>query len=59
MENLEEQKEKIITRLKEINEKLTDDVLKKATKEEMEQYLELTDEIILKLTEIDMLKNNK
>ena len=34
-------KEEIIERLKKINEELTEDIIKNATKEEMEQYIKL------------------
>lgn len=46
-------KEEIIERLKKINEELTEDIIKNATKEEMEQYIKLSDEIIKKLGMID------
>ena len=53
MSDLREQKEQIVRRLKEVNEKLTDEVIENATKEEMEQYIELIDEITARLETID------
>jgi hypothetical protein len=53
MSNLREQKEQIVRRLKEVNEKLTDEVIENATKEEMEQYIELIDAITARLETID------
>ena len=55
MESLQEQKEKIIARLKEVNEQLTDDMIESATKEEMEEYIELVNSITAKLETIDLL----
>lgn len=46
-------KEEIIEELKKINEQLTDDVIKNATKEEMEEYIRLSDEIKYKLEMLD------
>lgn len=46
-------KEEIVERLKKINEELTEDVIKNATKEEMEEYIKLSDEIIKKLKTLD------
>ncbi|MEE0866419.1 MAG: hypothetical protein U0L98_06475 [Clostridia bacterium] len=46
-------KEEIVERLKKINEELTEDVIKNATKEEMEEYVKLSDEIIKKLKMLD------
>ena len=46
-------KEEIVKRLKKINEELTEDVIKNATKEEMEEYIKLSDEIIKKLKMLD------
>ena len=46
-------KEEIIERLKKINEEITEDVIKNATKEEMEEYIKLSDEIIKKLKMLD------
>ena len=53
MSDLREQKEQIVRRLKEVNEKLTDEVIENATKEEMEQYIELIDAITARLETID------
>ena len=53
MSDLREQKEQIIKRLKEVNEQLTDKVIENATKEEMEEYIELIDEITARLEMID------
>ena len=53
MSDLREQKEQIIKRLKEVNEQLTDEVIENATKEEMEEYIELIDEITARLEMID------
>jgi hypothetical protein len=53
MSDLREQKEQIVRRLKEVNEKLTDEVIENATKEEMEQYIELIDDITARLETID------
>lgn len=55
MESLQEQKEKIIERLKKVNEQLTDDIIESATKEEMEEYIELVNSITAKLETIDLL----
>ena len=55
MSNLEKQKEQIIERLKEVNEQLTEEMIENATKEEMEQYIELIDSITAKLETIDVL----
>ena len=53
MEEIREKREEIIKRLKLVNEKFTDEVLEKATKEQMEKYLELVDEITARLEVID------
>ena len=55
MSDLREQKEQIIKRLKEVNEQLTDEVIENATKEEMEEYIELIDSITARLETIDTL----
>lgn len=55
MNNLREQKEQIIKRLKEVNDQLTDEVIESATKEEMEEYIELIDAITARLEAIDIL----
>lgn len=47
------EKEDIIEKLKIINEELTEEVIRNATKEEMEEYIRLSDKIIKKL---EMLK---
>ena len=66
MSDLREQKEQIIKRLKEVNEQLTDEVIENATKEEMEEYIELIDEtsssasqLVLELITSTNLKINK
>ncbi len=46
-------KEEIIEMLKKINSELTDEVLENATKEELEEYVKLSDEIITKLERLD------
>lgn len=56
MSELQEKKNQIIKRLKELNEQLTDDVIENATKEEMEQYIELVDLITAKLEMLDMIE---
>ncbi len=58
MNNQEIQLEKIMMKLKEINNQLTSEVIEKATKEEMEQYVEIIDEITAKLEVIDNLSKN-
>lgn len=58
MGELQEKKEQIIKRLKEVNEQLTDDVIENATREEMEQYIELIDSITARLETMDMLEEN-
>ncbi len=55
MSDLREQKEQIVKRLKEVNDQLTDEVIENATKEEMEQYIELIDSITARLETIDTL----
>lgn len=55
MSDLREKKEQIIRKLREVNEQLTDEVIEKATKEEMEQYIELVDSITARLETIDIL----
>jgi len=46
-------KEELIEMLKKINEELTPDVIKNATKEEMENYIRISDEIKAKLEMLD------
>ena len=46
-------KEEIIEMLKKINSELTDEVLENATKEELEEYVKLSDEIITELERLD------
>ena len=46
-------KEEIIEMLKKINSELSDVVLENATKEELEEYVKLSDEIITKLERLD------
>ncbi len=58
MSELQEKKEQIVKRLKEVNEELTNDVIENATKEEMEQYIELVDSITSKLETLDILEEN-
>ena len=60
MSDLEKQREQIIIRLKEVNDQLTEEMIENATKEEMEQYIELIDSITAKLVTIDrILEENK
>ena len=47
------EKEEIIKELMKINESLTDEMIENATKEELEEYIRLTDEIKLKLDMLD------
>lgn len=58
MSELQEKKEQIIKRLREVNEQLTDDVIENATKEEMEQYIQLIDSITARLETLDFLEEN-
>lgn len=58
MSELQEKKEQIIKRLREVNEQLTDDVIENATREEMEQYIELIDSITARLETLDVLEEN-
>lgn len=52
-------KEEILKQLKEINEKITEDVMENATKEEIEKYIDLIDSITAKLTTLEILQENK
>ena len=56
MNELQEKKEQIIKKLKEVNEQLTDEVIENATKEEMEEYIELIDSIKARLETLDILE---
>ena len=56
MNELQEKKEQIIKKLKEVNEQLTDEVIENATKEEMEEYIELIDSITSRLETLDILE---
>ncbi len=58
MSEIQEKKEQIIKRLKEVNEQLTEDIIENATKEEMEQYIELVDSITARLETMDVLEEN-
>lgn len=58
MSELQEKKEGIIKRLRELNEQLTDDVIESATREEMEQYIELINSITARLETLDILEEN-
>ena len=58
MSELQEKKEGIIKRLRELNEQLTDDVIESATREEMEQYIELINSITARLETLDVLEEN-
>lgn len=58
MSELQMKKEEIIRRLKEVNEQLTDDIIENATKEELEQYIDLVDSITAKLETLDLLEEN-
>lgn len=53
MEDLRKQRDQVLKGLQEINEKVTEDVIENATKEELEEYLQLVDEILSKLEIID------
>ena len=58
MNDIKQQKIQIIKKLKEINEQLTDEIIENATKEEMEQYIDLIDTITARLETIDMIEEN-
>ena len=58
MSEIQEKKEQIIKRLKEVNEQLTDDVIENATEEEMQEYIELIDSITARLETLDILEEN-
>lgn len=58
MNDYKVQKEEIIKRLKEVNDSLTDEIIENATKEELEQYIELVDSITARLETLDILEEN-
>lgn len=53
MEELKKIRDEIRKKLKSINEKITDEMLQNATKEELQEYIENIDSIILKLAKIE------
>lgn len=53
MEELKKIRDEIVRRLETINGKITEEMLQNATKEELEEYLELVDDIIPKLAKIE------
>lgn len=61
MEELRKKKGEILKKLKDINDKITDEMLQNATQEELEEYLELVDDIVPKLAKIEKIleENNK
>ena len=61
MEELKKIRDEIVRRLEIINAKITEEMLQNATKEELEEYLELVDDIIPKLAKIEeiLAKNEK
>lgn len=60
MNDLIEKRNIIIKKLQDINDKVTEDVLKDATKEEMEEYIELINSITTKLEKLNrMIEENK
>lgn len=58
MNELQMKKEAIISKLKEVNEQLTDEIIENATKEELEQYIDLVDSITARLETLDLLEEN-
>ena len=61
MKDLIEKRNEIVKMLNALNNQVTDDVLKNATKEEMEKYIELINSIAVKLRKLDAIikKNEK
>lgn len=60
MNDLIEKRNEIVKMLNALNNQVTDDVLKNATKEEMERYIELINSIAIKLKKLDnIIKNNE
>ena len=53
MEELKKKRDEIVRKLKSINDKITDEMIQNATKEELEEYLELVDDIVPKLAKIE------
>ena len=49
MENIAEEKERLLKRLEEINEQITDDVIKNATNEELMEFVSLSEQIRAKI----------
>lgn len=58
MEELRKKKDEIVKKLKVINEQITDEMLENATKEELQEYIENIDEIIIKLAKIEQVLGN-
>ena len=60
MNELIEKRNAIIKKLQDVNEQVTEEVLKNATKEEMEEYIELINLITTKLEKLNkMIEENK
>ena len=60
MKDLIKKRNEIVKMLNELNGQVTDDVLKNATKEEMERYVELINSIAGKLKKLDnIIKENE
>ena len=60
MNDLIEKRNAIIKKLQDVNEQVTEEVLKNATKEEMEEYIELINLITTKLEKLNrMIEENK
>lgn len=53
MSNLKEQKEEIMKKLEGVTSQVTDETIKNASTEELQEYLRLMTEITLKLIAID------
>ena len=58
MEELRKKKDEIVKKLKVINEQITDEMLENATKEELQEYIETIDEVIIKLAKIEQVLGN-
>lgn len=60
MNDLREKRNEIVKMLNTLNNQVTEDVLKNATKEEMEKYIELINSIAIKLRKLDeIIKKNE
>lgn len=60
MNDLIEKRNEIVKMLNTLNNQVTEDVLKNATKEEMEKYIELINSIAIKLRKLDeIIKKNE